>query len=204
MLVSIHHIILIAIVIAIALTGSISFQTFTYVSYDRTHPSKIPSDVSEDEVNVVYQKYIHRTDKDVALYNTTDRNMTDVFYEVLKQYETKESIMQIIYDQHLFNEIMKRKTEFNRIRPYQLDSRILPPQDSDTYHTPSYPAGHAAQAYFTARYFGCKYPERKKELMDIAYAIDETRVRAGIHYPSDGIFARQTVEDVMKSSLCAT
>ena len=38
------------------------------------------------------------------------------------------------------------------------------------------------------------YPEKKQLFLDIAKECDLTRVKAGLHYPSDGKFSKQFVD----------
>ena len=65
--------------------------------------------------------------------------------------------------------------------------------DSKTVDTPSYPSGHAFQAYYLAGVLGDRYPEKRDIFKRIARRCDEVRVTAGIHYPSDGEFSKRLV-----------
>jgi hypothetical protein len=38
------------------------------------------------------------------------------------------------------------------------------------------------------------YPEKKEILLSLSQKIDEARIKAGIHYPSDGEFSRYIVD----------
>ena len=74
--------------------------------------------------------------------------------------------------------------------------QILPDLDvltSTTAHTPAYPAGHAFQAYYLAHTLGKKYPDLQDKLNEIAEQCDSTRVKAGLHYPSDGEFSKHLI-----------
>ena len=88
--------------------------------------------------------------------------------------------------------ILSFKYFFNRARPNQIDSTIEPLNIS-TAQTPAYPAGHAFQAYYLAKKLSKKYPHLTKIFNEIANECDITRVKAGLHYPSDGNFARYLV-----------
>lgn len=190
-------------ILLLILSVALLYVSSSNTGYVSVYPSKIPLHVSMKEVQQVRNAYLSRTEDDVTFYKKTDQNMSSVFYDILKTHSVKLSeIEKVAYNSRLMFEIMKQKAVYNRVRPYQIDRSILPPKDSYTYHTPSYPAGHAAQSYYIARYFGCLYPELKEQLLAIAYAIDETRVKAGIHYPSDGVFAREVVDTTMMSTLC--
>ena len=65
------------------------------------------------------------------------------------------------------------------------------PLSTKTSRTPAYPAGHAYQALLVAKYLSNKYPEKKKLFNNIAFKCDDCRVKAGIHYRSDGDFSRK-------------
>ena len=81
----------------------------------------------------------------------------------------------------------------NRARPQQVDKSIQP-INTDTAKTPAYPAGHAYQAYHLAKKLSERYPEKKNLFEKIAQECDITRIKAGLHYPSDGKFAKQLVK----------
>lgn len=85
------------------------------------------------------------------------------------------------------------KYSINRARPEQVNYSIKP-IDTSTAKTPAFPAGHAFQAYYLTKKLSKKYPEKKSEFEKIAYQCDLIRVKAGLHYPSDGAFSKYLVE----------
>ena len=80
---------------------------------------------------------------------------------------------------------MALKNYYNRPRPAQVNSNISPLVKVPRL-TPAYPAGHAFQAYLIAEHLGSKYPVHYFNFQRIAHRIAEARVKAGLHYPSDG------------------
>ena len=66
--------------------------------------------------------------------------------------------------------------------------------DLDTAQTPAFPAGHTFQAYYLSKYLSKKYPKKKEIFENIAKECDLTRVKAGLHYPSDGEFSKKLVD----------
>ena len=60
--------------------------------------------------------------------------------------------------------------------------------------TPAYPAGHSYQAYLLSKYLSKKYPNKRELFRKIALRCDDCRVKAGLHYPSDGEFSRYIVD----------
>ena len=142
------------------------------------------------------------------LFLITDNNLYLPFLNFLKtkyptQYPSSDdnknkNHFQNIYHS-LYNTLMKIKNYYNRRRPYQIDPNISkqhllnhPSLDKShvTWLTPSYPAGHALQGYYLAKFLIIKHPEIKTELMKICDDIDKCRVCAGIHYSSDGEFSK--------------
>ena len=81
----------------------------------------------------------------------------------------------------------------NRRRPWQITKEIKP-INIDTAKTPAYPAGHAYQAYLLYKILSKKYPNLEKKFKEIAYKCDDCRIKAGLHYPSDGVFSRKLVD----------
>lgn len=73
----------------------------------------------------------------------------------------------------------------NRPRPYQINKNINY-LESKTGNTPALPAGHAFQAYYLAHVLTKRYPDKKIMFQELAKRCDDVRVKAGIHYPSDG------------------
>lgn len=88
--------------------------------------------------------------------------------------------------------ILILKYIINRPRPEQVDKKIIP-INKDTAKTPAYPAGHSYQAYLLSKYLSKKYPDKKELFKRIALRCDDCRVKAGLHYPSDGEFSRYIV-----------
>lgn len=97
--------------------------------------------------------------------------------------------------------LLTLKFQYNRPRPgrlafmYGLDLR---PYETKTAETPSYPSGHAFQAYLLAYVIGAKYPAHKARLERIAERVGQSRMDLGLHFPSDveaaRVFARLAAE----------
>ncbi|EMY0614106.1 acid phosphatase [Serratia marcescens] len=79
--------------------------------------------------------------------------------------------------------LMPAKAFYGRPRPYEADSRVkplLPPPEGD-----SYPSGHAMDSYLTALLLAQMVPEKRSALFERAASNAQSRVIAGVHYPSD-------------------
>ena len=86
-----------------------------------------------------------------------------------------------IYDATLA--AMKAKQQYNRKRPYESSSKVkqliyLPP-------SPSYPCEYSVTAAAAAAVLGHFYPNKKDSLIQLAQKAGESRIAAGLAYPSD-------------------
>ena len=84
--------------------------------------------------------------------------------------------------------LMFSKYYFNVPRPWTLAWEMsipLYPLVATDASSPATPGGHAFDAYVIAYKLSKKHPEMSNALWRIAYAIGQTRVLAGLHYPSD-------------------
>ena len=161
-----------------------------YINYYKGYLVFIPTlpvyPSNEDDLLLLKREISERTQQDVDLFYKTNESVAFAFKPYVD--ESDEELETIVTSQNLI--IYFFKYLINRRRPYQIDENIKP-LNTDTSQTPAYPAGHAYQAILLASHLSKKYPE-KKELFDkIALDCDMCRVRAGIHYVSDGEFSRQ-------------
>ena len=149
--------------------------------------------INDHEVLLVKDMVMKRGSYDIDFFKKTDQSVSYVFSKIVP--ESQKEIGEMITNSKVYVPLMFFKYLINRPRPKQ----ILPELNilhSNTADTPAYPAGHAYQAYYLAKVFGKKYPYLKHQLDNLAYQCDITRVKAGIHYPSDGRFAKQLVESL--------
>ena len=155
------------------------------------------SELTKEELNEVAEGILLLEDKEndyfLKRYKSYDRSLIQSLTTIFKQrgIDIEEVCMQIQDDINPL--IAKLKVHFNRPRPYQIDSSIEY-LESSTGQTPSMPAGHAFQAYYLTKVLSKKYPEKKKTFEDIANKCNDCRIRAGIHYPSDGELSKTLVD----------
>lgn len=147
-----------------------------YIPSFRVYPN------NEEEAKIVEQETKTITYFDIAFFKKTDPSISYAFHAIMPQYSIGELDHTITQINPI---ILFLKYTINRARPKQVNPSIQT-LDSTTAHTPSYPAGHALQAYYLANVLGKKHPHRKNELLALAKKCDEVRVKAGLHYPSDG------------------
>ncbi|MEX0289522.1 MAG: phosphatase PAP2 family protein [Flavobacteriaceae bacterium] len=74
-----------------------------------------------------------------------------------------------------------------RARPYHLEPKLKP---LARMSSPSFASGHTLWAYIQAFTWSELIPEKRKEFLEVAYEVGESREIMGIHYPSDEEAAR--------------
>lgn len=74
-----------------------------------------------------------------------------------------------------------------RARPYHLNPKLKP---LAIMSSPSFASGHTLWAYLHAFAWSELVPAKRKQFLDLAYEIGESREIMGIHYPSDEEAAR--------------
>ena len=105
-----------------------------------------------------------------------EKEMFDIVGENKKNYED------LIEDINYY--AMTLKMKYQRPRPYEISNRIKSTK-TKTDDTPSFPSGHSMAAHGLERALGKKYPDKKKELKEMADRISLSRIQMGSRYPSD-------------------
>jgi len=77
------------------------------------------------------------------------------------------------------------KKQFNRPRPFKVDSRVTTAVDTNSLPDPSYPSGHSTRGTVFALVLAEIMPDLRDSLLERGRAIGWERVVAGVHYPSD-------------------
>lgn len=108
-----------------------------------------------------------------------DKNNNDLMLEVVGQ--KRNDWIELIKDIDIYT--IRLKMKYARPRPFEISEEIE--SSTDTDDSPAFPSGHAIEAHALARIFGEKYPDKKKELKDLADRISLSRIQLGSHYPSD-------------------
>ena len=161
-------------------------QKQKYYKYYPTLPI-YPS--NNNEIKIV-EKYVNNRNKDIIefFYLTNQSIISAYIPHVKESYKVlKEIIMEVR------NEILLLKYIINRARPKQINKNLKSIY-SNTALSPSYPAGHAYQAYYLSKKLSKIYPNKSKLFENIAKKCDLCRVCAGLHYPSDGQFSKYLVD----------
>lgn len=85
--------------------------------------------------------------------------------------------------------ILLTKLTFSRSRPSAVNGRIIPAMPVPGH--PSFPSGHAAQAYVCAEALALRYPNQADKARQAGRALGDGRELAGLHFPSDTVAGRQ-------------
>ena len=144
---------------------------------------------NKKEIQKLKEIIKNRSKSDIDFFYLTNESVSHAF----KPY-VLESINQLDAISTSQNYIILiLKYIINRARPEQVNKKIIP-INKDNAKTPAYPAGHSYQAYLLSKYLSKKYPNKRELFRKIALRCDDCRVKAGLHYPSDGEFSRYIVD----------
>jgi len=153
------------------------------------------------ELSLVLREIKKRTPEDIKFHKLTDKSVSPAFSQFLKMKKIKvcsKYLDKLLYKSNTINYIKRKKLKYNRLRPWQIYSNINK-LESITANTPAYPAGHTFQAYLLAKILSKKYSQYKKELYKIADRCNLVRIRAGLHYPSDGKYSKLLIDKYYKA-----
>lgn len=144
---------------------------------------------NEMEVKKVEKSMKMRTKYDEEFFELTDDGVESVFTSIVPEVD-KKTMKNILHKSDV--KIMVLKTLINRARPEQIMNGMISKKilKTNTAKTAAFPAGHASQAYTLAKHLSQLYPERRKKLEQIADKCGECRVKAGLHFPSDNLYAK--------------
>ncbi len=127
------------------------------------------------------------TQEEISFLTRAHHNPVDVFYEYLIKrgyFISREEIEKIWRDPQsnlLFDTI---KDEVKRPRPYWISTGVRT-FEGVANSSFSFPSAHSGLSWKIAIELSKKYPHLKDALETIARKIGESRIHAGVHYPSD-------------------
>lgn len=149
--------------------------------------------IPSDDLRLVEEAVQSRTPSDILFHQKTDRSVSPAFLELLESHgilDDIESLDKLVIT-HVPT-ILRYKLFHNRKRPWQMNP-CLDKLDSVSANNPSYPSGHAYQAWVLYKHLSQKYPGLEHELYAMAERCSNIRVIAGLHFPSDGQYSKQLV-----------
>ena len=170
----------------------ISMQPMRFYIWYPTIQSAYPNNVRE--IGIMVRDYFpKRTPENIQFFKLTDPSPLEAFRGKLTEEQFRRLKKEVV-SPVIVGKIMYYKKLYNRARPFQVAPQIVDALYSTTANTPSYPSGHAFQAYYAAKLLSQWEPEKKKEWEAIAERVANIRIIAGLHYPSDRDFARRLVD----------
>ena len=123
------------------------------------------------------------------LQESLDNDISGLFNYVTEKYEGKNCLDYVSeLKKKIEPVILHHKVYFNSPRPSQLAAAYGIPFDYDKLNsaqTPSYPSGHAAQAYYIAEKLSEFFPNSSGKFFLVAEMIAQSRIDRGVHFPSD-------------------
>lgn len=145
----------------------------------------------EEELEAVKSASDYRSIGDIEFFEKTDVDIVPVFHQLVPE-ANRASMYWTIHNPLVHSIIMGTKLYYNRARPHQIGN--VDTLQSRSAHTPSYPSGHAVQAFALAKRLTSKFPEKANEINYLAEKVADIRKIGGVHYPSDKDFARRLVD----------
>lgn len=177
------------VIILLALSPLAACISFSAPRYYSSLPSVLLHPDNEVEAAAMKLHVSNRDTSTTKLFNMADRGgASAVFNLVMPEYHktsispTATTIMMTM--------VLFLKLLFNRRRPYQTDPN-MGHVDTPTSYSPSFPSGHAFEAYLLARTKAKYHPEKADKIVALGDRCAFLRVNGGVHYPSDLDFARR-------------
>lgn len=164
-----------------------STQDLMRANFATSRPSTGFGLTVESEIDKVITAQKLATEEDFRFAHEINKSPSDAFYRWLIIRGEKPSFQEIdgIWTNQSSVEIIKKmKDAFKRPRPYWVSANIKAISGSETASW-SYPSGHALGAWNIAIFLSKKYPHLTDGLFNLAQRCAESRVVAGVHYPSD-------------------
>ena len=125
------------------------------------------------------------------------------FYEEISNEKIDADVREVILGRDAERLAMKLKMYYDRARPFQiaehykLEFEHNKSVQSGTGSSPSYPSGHTLAAYFAAHVLSYLNPEFKDALLQRAELVALSRIKEGVHFPSDNQFSFYLSEKVL-------
>lgn len=143
----------------------------------------------------------HTTAEDLKFAQKAEDDVTDVWIEALRILDLPEIEKQELrfFIDSTDGVLYLLKYFYQRPRPFQAafvyNIKYYPLLKTDA-SSPSYPGGHAFDAYNVAFLLSKRHPEASVQLLDIAEKITRSRVHAGFHFPSDAIISKMLAREL--------
>jgi len=163
------------------------------------------SELVKDELNELVDMTEMLIEQENTSYLTRfksyDRSLSQAIITAFKQkgIDVEHLTIDIIDD--IKPLLVKLKYFYQRPRPKQIAQYYklaMFPFDSLSADTPSYPSGHALQAYVVLNVIANKFPNEFQFCKAMAEDVAISRLHLGLHYTTDNDFAKQVGKEILK------
>lgn len=145
------------------------------------------------------------SDLDLDFASKAETDETEMYRKFADQIEIK-------LPQNFVSEILNQvesilfylKKHHDRARPEQFAAvHNVPFQTSITHSTfhPAYPSGHALDSYIMEHFLTLLSPENESDIKEFTKQMRESRLNAGLHYPSDNKISKTLANDIIRHKL---
>lgn len=151
-------------------------------------PPSNDSPATLDELKTL-QERLTTSESNTEMLSKWDVDLLVPFVKYLKEHDlsyNKRTLDKIINASTVV--LLKQKYLFNRPRPKTLAKALgvdLSPLPAKTADSPAYPSGHSTQSRLIALYLSGLHRKHSKGFLDLAEECGQSRLNAGVHYPSD-------------------
>jgi hypothetical protein len=163
------------------------------------------SELVKDELNELVDMTEMLLEQENSLYLTRfksyDRSLSQAIISAFKQkgIDVEHLTLDIIDD--IKPLLIKLKYFYQRPRPKQIAQYYklaMFPFNSFSADTPSYPSGHALEAYVVLNVIANKFPNEFQFCKSMAEDVAISRIHLGLHYTTDNDFAKQIGKEILK------
>ena len=163
------------------------------------------SETTQNDIQTVLSMMKAVTPEDIVFARQAEESFEQVFLDFFAAKGIKETMGELKgVDSQTETLLFYLKEEINRPRPNQLGKAYrvpLYPIIHTDANSASYPGGHAYASFNLAEYYSRKYPIYRGELEQLAEKIAESRIKMGIHFPSDTEISRYIIKLIWKYDL---
>lgn len=185
-----------------ALTALHKDSTVKQKFYNKQYPSNISPEVRR-ELEELRERTTTISTPDLKFAEASEKDHYGLWIKML--YDLGISVSRSFFDQIAENTdglMYALKYHYNRPRPFQLGyyHRIqVAPAIYTNANSPAFPSGHAMEARLFSLILSEKYPFAADKIMDIGDRMAESRLNAGLHYPSDTQFGYEIAHWIFSS-----
>jgi acid phosphatase (class A) len=183
--------------IAVSISASAFAADAVYVQASQTHilqilaaPPASDSVITKNELVLLHQLQETRTPEQVAAAIVDDKDESMFLYRTVlgsafnpAQLPLTAALSKNVGHDESAN-TKPGKSEFHRVRPYNLDKTLQPVCKTKTIDD-SYPSGHTTAGYLQALVLVEMVPEQRDAILARTADFGHNRLVCGVHYPTD-------------------